>query len=172
MVTVHDDFDGHVIDPARHEVLRDGDYIRELRRKTNIRTLFLYRHRIHKTFVLCSWVVPGRTCIELTSWQAEQYETTAPPVHVVLRIVRPAWQQAAEMRMARRELRERKRQEVLADTAEANDIADLMKKKGYSEEQVRMIRHSNRTSEFTGGEAYKEARRELLDTLSGKIISC
>ena len=70
--------EGLVIDPARHQVLPDGDYIKGARRHTGLDVLFIYRHRETGNFVLAGWTIKGKMCIELMSWAGEHLLQGAP----------------------------------------------------------------------------------------------
>lgn len=88
--------DGLFINPARHAVLPDGDYIKGARRHTGLDCLFIYRHRETERFVLAGWTVPGRVCVELLTWGGEHLLAEAPSYSEIAYRTRPTYQQRQE----------------------------------------------------------------------------
>lgn len=63
------------IEPERHEILKDGAWIKNVRQVVHNKNLFVYRHRIEKdSFVVCEWMDEPHTCTEL-------FVVDAPPDH-------------------------------------------------------------------------------------------
>ena len=109
---------GFLIDPSRHHVIRDCPYADFLNRMSKRDDLFIYHHLEHGTYVLCSWLVKGLSCVELTVFDTPpgHFDTDAPNWTVVRDIIRPAREKVAE---AKRRVLEKQYQEkaLRLDTA-------------------------------------------------------
>ena len=110
--------EGLRIDPHRHEVLPDGDYIKGLRRHVNLPQLFIYRHRETRAFVLAGWLIEGRVCTELFTWHGGRLTEGAPTYKQVELQTRPVREQARERVEMIRDTRRRTREGAAASEDE------------------------------------------------------
>lgn len=63
------------IEAERHEVMKDGAWVKKVREVVHNPHIFVYRHRLEKdTFVVCEWMDKPHTCTEL-------FIVDAPPDH-------------------------------------------------------------------------------------------
>ena len=117
---------------ADHEILPDGEWIRWARRVVGRPHLFLYRHRHHKTFVLCEWVDRANgTCVELNAVAAHpgEYPGQMPREWLIQRC-RPAAVQLQELREQTLKKRLEQRQETLEEEGAKKEVAERFRRKG------------------------------------------
>lgn len=159
------------IDPERHEVLPDGDYVRGARRHCGLEQLFVYRHRETGRFILAGWVEKGSVCIELMGWEGERLMENAPSYQEVAWRTRP-WRQTAEE--SAREIREARRQRALRN-ADSVRIRDEQIQRVYNTGNERdaraMLLQPPTPTEAVSGEAeLEEGLKDLVRSETPKIV--
>lgn len=130
------------MDPARHELLPDGPWVKQVREMVKNDRIFVYRHRETKNFVVCEWAEKPReygmgraTCTELfvVDDAPDHSPTNMPSMATVVHRCRPM----VEMFDERRKIHGEKEYEKAAGEAESNqqrlEAVKWMKKKGLDE---------------------------------------
>jgi hypothetical protein len=158
------------IDPSRHEVLPDGDYVKGARRHCNLEELFIYRHRETGQFVLAGWVEKGSMCIELMAWGGERLMENAPTYHEVAWRVRPVAATAAE---GIREIREARRQRALrnADSVRIRDeqIARVYNRGNERDARAMLLQPPTPTEAVAGEDHLAESLKDIVKAETPKI---
>ena len=123
---------GFILDPSRHHVIKECPYADFLNRMSKRDDLFVYHHLEHGNYVLCSWLVRGLSCVELTTFDVPpgHFDTDAPNWSVVKDIIRPAREKVEAVR--RRVEQKRAREAALRiDTAlERESKAKSLRRRG------------------------------------------
>lgn len=130
---------GLIFSPERHELLRDGEWIRWVRKQLDMPYLFVYHHRLEGKFVLAAWLIDPSEPSGLGGVAKELATMSAPPDRLpldlpdieYLRIATSHYrEQAAEsVRKIREEMRDRNRRR-LDQAREKQSVASFMKRTG------------------------------------------
>lgn len=113
--------EGLFIDPSRHQVLPDGDYIKGARRHTRMDCLFIYKHRETGAFVLAGWTIPGKTCIEIACWEGEHLLQNALSYQEIAERTRPVEEQRKERIAQMRQAKDRERAGIMVSEGVRQD---------------------------------------------------
>lgn len=169
--------EGLAFDPARHQVLPDGEWIRCVRRTTRWPGLFMYRHRETGGFVVGAWVFPpaesngrGGVCSEIVVMSAppDQCPPDRPTIAYMRNRCVPAHVAAAK---ALRNLRKRnaKRRAIRADSrAQQKSVAAHLKAKGHPDIAA-SVASQGYVGTAEGGDMQKEMVDDLARRASGKV---
>lgn len=153
---------GFILDPARHHVLPVCPWADFLNRMAKRNDLFVYHHLEHGNYVLCSWLIRGLSCVELTVFDVPpgHFDTDAPNWSVVKEIIRPARE---KIEKARREVNEAKaaKAAIRLDSAlEKVDRARSLRLKGLTA-AASLLESSRHVGEKEGGANLMEARERM-----------
>ena len=147
---------GILMDPERHQSVRDGDWIRWVRRWSGRRDLFVYRHLEQGTWVLAAWVIPGKVATELVAMSGppDQGPLDLPDRAWLERRLRPADE---EIRSMKRDIHEmgQARKAARREAAEARrDAAAHLRRKGMGDAAAGMDAWRPWTRDDSSGEAW------------------
>jgi len=120
---------------ARHEVLPDDSWIRELRKACGNDRIFLYYHRQHKTFVLSCWSsYPGEWPMAVELYSFENHPTCGEKMawEAIVALCEPNPDRMIEQQIEARQDAEREQRE--ADHDMAYTLAKQARKKGDEQE--------------------------------------
>lgn len=153
---------GFILDPARHHVLRVcpwADFLNRMAKRTD---LFVYHHREHDNYVLCSWLIPGLSCVELTVFDVPpgHFDTDAPNWSVVKEIIRPAREKIEKARKEVLEAQAAKAAIRFDSALEKVDRARVLRMKGM-ESAAALLESSRHVGEKEGGANLLEARERM-----------
>jgi len=165
------------IDPARHHLLPDSDYIRALRNRYALPFLFIYLHRETGNFVLAQWVDERKTtCTEIECWGGERVSDQAPDIS------------SFEARFVPHHIRlKRMKDKAIADTLERQaareerqsqkaDMIHHYKRTGKHDElQALIVGMDNvgvdRELSKGGAEELNALQEDLMGGIAGKVYS-
>lgn len=161
-----------VLDPARHRVLEDTDWVRMVQRELKAPDLFLYYHILEKTFVLSSWVKKGRSCRELRVFQNAPWANfdSKATLESIRRRLRPPEEHERDMKdKIRRDIRDKER--VIEERHSAKtDAVRLLKSKGLYEGAALMEAGATPIAgEGEGGEYMKELKERLVEASKNRV---
>lgn len=147
---------GILMDPERHRILPDGEWVRWIKRWSGRDDVFMYRHLEAESFVLAVWVIRGKVATELMTFDAppDHFLVPLPSRQDLERRFRPADEEVRQMKRDMREMaqaRKKSRQEA----AEARkDAARHLRRKGMDDAAAGMDAWRPWTADDAGGEAW------------------
>jgi hypothetical protein len=151
--------EGLRLDPARHEVLAEGEWLKAAKRATGRSTLLIYRHRETGQFVLADKIYEPDVVMELEAWPAPPEWLGVHMEWIKLRCV-PQEEMAKRCMDKMRECSYRRRQKTAANEEELRDTQRWLRREGM-EHTAAMIGTQPYTGKEEGGEQYERTREEL-----------
>lgn len=160
---------GFIIDPSRHHVLRACPYADFLNRMSRRDDLFVYHHLEHGSYVLCSWLIPGLSCVELTTFDIPpgHFDTDAPNWSVVRDIIRPAREKVASVRRKVQEAKAAKAALRFDSALERQSKATSLRRRGDTASASLLESGGAFVGVKEGGVALKEAQEKV--TVAAKL---
>ena len=169
--------DGLQFDPARHEILPDGDWIRSARRHTRRPELFIYRHREFRTYVVAAWIFmpsepcgSGGACTEISVMSAppDSHPADLPTMEYMRIRVKPIEVQA-ERALSRLKMRKDKKKALrLSSLQQQKSVAKHYRRKG-EELVARSIEFGPYVGKEEGGDMHDATVDDLSRRASGKV---
>lgn len=160
---------GFIIDPSRHHVLRACPYADFLNRMSKRDDLFVYHHLEHGSYVLCSWLIPGLSCVELTTFDIPpgHFDTDAPNWSVVRDIIRPAREKVASVRRKVQEAKAAKAALRFDSALERQSKATSLRRRGDTASAALLESGGAFVGTKAGGVALQEAKEKV--TVAAKL---
>lgn len=160
---------GFIIDPSRHYILKDCPYADFLNRMSKRDDLFVYHHLEHGSYVLCSWLIPGLSCVELTTFNIPpgHFDTDAPNWIVVRDIIRPAREKVANVRKKVLEAKAAKAALRLDSALERQSKAVSLRRRGDTASAALLESGGAFVGTKAGGTALQEAKEKV--TVAAKL---
>jgi hypothetical protein len=154
---------GFIIDAARHHVIRECPYADFLNRMARRTDLFVYHHLEHGTYVLCSWLIPGLSCVELTTFNIPpgHFDTDAPSWLVVQDIIRPAREKVERVRRKIQEAKAAKASLRLDSALERRSKAVSLRRRGDEASAALLESGGAFVGVKEGGVALQEAQERV-----------
>ena len=160
---------GFIIDPARHHVLLACPYADFLNRMSKRSDLFVYHHLEHGSYVLCSWLIPGLSCVELTTFNIPpgHFDTDAPSWLVVQDIIRPAREKVERIRRKVQEAKAAKASLRLDSALERQSKAISLRRRGDTSSAALLESGGAFVGAKEGGARLLEAQEKM--TVAAKL---
>jgi hypothetical protein len=157
---------GLLMDPERHHIMPDGEWVAWLKRMSGRKDLFLYRHLDAGTFVLAVWVIPGKVATELMSFEfpPDHYADHLPSREEMQMRLRPADMQIRQMKADFRAMASARKQSRLEAAEASKDAARHLRRKGLDEAAMGV----ESVRPWTGEDASSEA--SVFDGI-GKVMA-
>jgi len=124
------------IEADRHEIMKDGAWVKKVREVVHNPNIFVYRHRVEKnTFVVCEWMDKPRTCTELFIVDAppDHSPTNMPSMPTIAHRCRPMIEMFDDMRGKIHKKNYDKAVGEMESTERRLDAADYLGKNGMDE---------------------------------------
>ena len=146
---------GLLIEPARHTVLPDGEWLRWIKRWSERDDLFLYRHCEAETFVLAVWVIRGKVATELMTFDTypdHHLEPLPSKEELELRL-QPASMQIRQMKKDLQAMASARKQSRLEEAEARKEAARHLRRKGLGTEAMGVEGWRPFTADETSSEA-------------------
>ena len=151
--------EGLRLDPARHEVLPEGDWLKAAKRATGRSSLLVYRHRITGQFVLCDVIHKPDVIQELESWPLPPERIGVPMAWVEMRC-EPREEVYERIMRKMKEVRYRKAMVNAETNDELADTQRWLRREGY-DDIARQMNIQPYVGKSEGGEELEQAREDL-----------
>ena len=154
------------------ELLPECDFMRWLKRTTENEKLFLYRHRVHETFVLCVWIGEphDRLCTELKSFFKH-------PQHIrwnkwsrkeLLDMFRPHEEKMREKALLRAEREAHTQQLKAADREKKEGVVRHLKRRGKEDLAATVASHPYKSTTEDAEDFLKSRASDRIWSLPGR----
>lgn len=146
---------GILMDPERHRILPDGEWVRWIKRWSERKDIFMYRHLEAGTFVLAVWVVPGKVATELMVFDTppDRHLEPLPSKEDLERRFRPAEMEIRQMKRDMMAMASARKQSRLEAAEARKDAARHLRNKGMEEAAAGMDAWRPWTADDSSGEA-------------------
>ena len=146
---------GILMDPSRHRILADCDWVAWIKRWSGRDDVFMYRHLEAESFVLAVWVIPGKVATELMVFDAppDHYLQPLPTREDLDRRFRPADLEIAHMKSEMQALSSARKQARLEAAEARKDAARHLRNKGMDDAASGMEAWRPWTADDASGEA-------------------
>lgn len=167
---------GTDLDPARFELVPDGNWIRFIRDRTRLPDLFVYRHRITKMFGLAQWLIKPKVfgqgvsaCTEicLFSGSPDSSPTDLPSLDWLLWRCQPGSRLVDDARDKRMNAKSDAHLKLLDQQTARDEMEKFMRSKGLHEAADNL----SITDVAMDGEDLDTMRDVLNWASKGKVIS-
>lgn len=156
-------FDGLQIDPDRHQILADGEYVKLLQKRLDLPGLFIYRHKITKKFVLACWINKDYgVCRELEILEGPPGRGHCLPTPEYMeRRTRPVIEQRMEKARQVREARTLERDLEMDSEYERADKVKHLRRQGMTDSADVLESGIPFTGKKEGGENLEQVKASL-----------
>jgi hypothetical protein len=146
---------GLLVDPERHHIIPDGEWVRWLKRWSGRKDLFMYYHLEVGTFVLAVWVIPGKVATELMVFDCppDHFLQPLPTREELEKRLRPADMQIRQMKADFHALATARKQSRLEAAEARKEAAQHLRRKGMDEAAQGMDAWRPWTADDSAGEA-------------------
>lgn len=157
--------DGLVIDPERHEVLPDGEWVYQLQKQLELPSLFIYWHKETKKFVLAAWTVKDKgICKELEILEGCPGKgAMLPSMEYMRRRTRPVWEQMSDIATRIRGRRQEARDLEIDSELERADKVVHLRRMGLDDSAKVLESGVPFTGKKEGGAALEQVKEGLAD---------